>query len=99
SIAPRDTNTIYVPIIVERIKTWAMIDTGATFSCVSPAFCSALGLAPSPPKQGTIRLGHNDSKVLSRLGEIKLHVLHWRAKPYQCFHFLTLAITKWTILA
>ena len=76
SIAPRDTNTIYVPIIVERIKTWAMIDTGATFSCVSPAFCSALGLAPSPPKQGTIRLGHNDSKVLSRLGEIKLHVLY-----------------------
>ncbi|ORE01633.1 hypothetical protein BCV72DRAFT_236027, partial [Rhizopus microsporus var. microsporus] len=50
SIAPRDTNTIYVPIVVENIKTWAMIDTGATFSCVSPSFCSALDLVPLPPK-------------------------------------------------
>ena len=50
-------------------------------------------------------LGHNDvirynkNYYILRLGQ-KLHtVIHWRAKPYQCFHFLTLAITKWTILA
>jgi hypothetical protein len=76
SIAPRDTNTSYVPIVVERIKTWAMIDIGATFSCVSPSFCSALSLVPLPHKQGTIRLGHNESTVLSRLGEIKLNVFY-----------------------
>ncbi|CEG77015.1 hypothetical protein RMATCC62417_11832 [Rhizopus microsporus] len=76
SIAPRGTNTVYVPIVVEHIKTWAMIDTGTVFFCVSSSLCSALGLVPLPPKQGTVRLGHNESTVLSWLGEIRLIVFH-----------------------
>src|SRR6478609_8439987 len=75
SKAPSNTNTLYVPIIIEHIKTWAMIDTGSSFSCVSPSFCSALGLVPTP-NPGSIKLGHNSSSTVSRLGIINLTVYY-----------------------
>ncbi|KAG1166990.1 hypothetical protein G6F71_009632 [Rhizopus microsporus] len=52
-----------------------MIDTGSSFSCVSPSFCSALGLVPTP-NPGSIKLGHNSSSTVSRLGIINLTVYY-----------------------
>ena len=67
SKVPSNTIMLYVPIIIEHIKTWAMIDTDSSFSCASPSFCSALGLIPMH-NQGSIKLGHNSSSTVSRLG-------------------------------
>ncbi|KAG1044098.1 hypothetical protein G6F43_011505 [Rhizopus delemar] len=47
SKAPSNINTLYAPIIIEHIKTWAMIDTSSSFSCVPPLFCLAFDLVPT----------------------------------------------------
>ncbi|KAG1446159.1 hypothetical protein G6F55_011659 [Rhizopus delemar] len=62
SKAPSNTNTLYVPIIIEHIKTWAMTDTDSSFSCASPSFYSALGLVPIH-NPGSIKLGHDSSST------------------------------------
>ncbi|KAG1255689.1 hypothetical protein G6F68_010150 [Rhizopus microsporus] len=65
SKVPSNTIMLYVPIIIEHIKTWAMIDTDSSFSCASPSFCSALGLIPMH-NQGSIKLGHNSSSTVQQ---------------------------------
>ncbi|KAI9347915.1 hypothetical protein BD770DRAFT_395597, partial [Pilaira anomala] len=36
------SNMIIVPIVIENIKTYAILDTGATISIISPSFASFL---------------------------------------------------------
>ena len=39
------SNSILIPVIIENVKTFAVIDTGASFSIVSPEFVSSLGFS------------------------------------------------------
>lgn len=65
SLLPENkSNMIIFPIIIENIKTYAILDTGATFSMISPAFASFLGDSVEIlPATGTIQLGHSDTRV------------------------------------
>jgi hypothetical protein len=89
SKTPLNAYTLYVPIIIEHIKTWAMIDTGSFFFCVSPSFCSALCFV-SIPNQDSIKLGHNSSSTVSQLGIINLTVYYNRVRltyEFEVFDF------------
>ena len=62
-LPPHKSNSILIPVIIESIKTFAVIDTGASFSIVSPSFVKFLGSSVAVlPSAGQIQLGHTDTK-------------------------------------
>ncbi len=66
---------IVIPVVVEGVPTYAMVDTGATWMVVSESFLSALPAQPSRPVlEGlTIALaGTSAPGKLIRLGEMKI---------------------------
>lgn len=70
---------IIIPITIETIKTYAIVDTGATFSMVSPEFASFLGNSVKiVPTTGSIQLGHSDTKI-SRTSSTILNI-HYNKK-------------------
>jgi hypothetical protein len=54
-------NLIYLPITIENANCWALCDTGANFSCISPTLCDFLNLNKIN-KNGSITL-INDDKI------------------------------------
>ncbi|GAA5806142.1 hypothetical protein HPULCUR_011672, partial [Helicostylum pulchrum] len=68
------TNMLVLPVIIENIKTYAILDTGSTFSIISPSFASAIN-ATITPTSGTIQLGHANS-VEKRYGFSSLRLFY-----------------------
>ncbi|KAI7870883.1 uncharacterized protein EV154DRAFT_394795, partial [Mucor mucedo] len=71
-LLPIETNSIIVPIILEGIKTWALIDSGSSFSCVTPSLSTKItNLKFSPSiiynKNQFIKLAHKES-FIERIG-------------------------------
>ncbi|KAI9330389.1 hypothetical protein BD770DRAFT_403856 [Pilaira anomala] len=48
---------IIIPVVIENIKTYAMLDTGSTFSTLTPEFASCIK-AKITPSSGVVQLGH-----------------------------------------
>ena len=72
------SNMITLPIILENIKTYAMLDSGSTTSMVSPKFVSSLGLHIEPIPQeypNFIQLGHSSSRT-SRIGLVFISIYY-----------------------
>lgn len=72
------SNMITFPIILESIKTYGMLDSGATVSMVSPAFVSAIGKTPIPistSEASFIQLGHSQV-TKPRLGTVNLDLFY-----------------------
>ena len=93
SVPPANkSNMIIVPIVIENIKTYAILDTGATFSIISPAFAAVLGDSIKlQPSNGTISLGHPDSKYKS-LNKTLLSIFYNKKSlkhTFEVFQFYT----------
>jgi hypothetical protein len=75
SIPPENkSNMLTLPVIIENIKTYAILDTGSTFSIVSPSFAAAIN-ATITPVTGTIQLGHSNA-VETRQGVASLNIFY-----------------------
>ncbi|GAA5812680.1 hypothetical protein MFLAVUS_006137 [Mucor flavus] len=85
-----ESNVIITPITIESIKTYAIVDTGATFSMVSPEFASFLGNSVKiTPTTGSIKLGHSDTTI-SRTSSTILNILYNKKKlehKFEVFSF------------
>ncbi|KAI7884993.1 uncharacterized protein EV154DRAFT_567822 [Mucor mucedo] len=70
------SNMIIIPVIIQNIRTYAIIDTGATFSMIFPSFASFLGDSVSiHPSLGTVQLGHVDN-VCNRQGNVLINLFY-----------------------
>ena len=70
------SNMIIIPIIIQSIRTYAIIDTGATFSMISPSFVSFLGTSVQVlPSLGTIQLGHVET-LREKVGNISINLFY-----------------------
>ncbi|KAI8355657.1 hypothetical protein EDC96DRAFT_566703 [Choanephora cucurbitarum] len=63
------SNALIVPLVVENVAVYALVDSGATFSVVHPSFFSFLSL-PLVPASGSVQLGHELSSS-PRLGQCR----------------------------
>lgn len=74
------SNSILIPVILENIKTFAVVDTGASFSIVSPEFVKSLGSSVVVfPSTGNIQLGHTQS-TQKRFGHCFLDIFYNKIK-------------------
>ena len=75
SIPPSNkSNMIIIPVVIENIKTYAMLDTGSTFSSLTPEFASAIK-AKITPASGVVQLGHA-SAIEDRNGSTSLKIFY-----------------------
>ncbi|CEP09799.1 hypothetical protein [Parasitella parasitica] len=66
------TNCICVPIVVQNVSCFGLVDSGATFSCITNElfmFLSGQSFASFKPSNDVVQLGHVSSTV-SRLGQL-----------------------------
>ncbi|KAI9485498.1 MAG: hypothetical protein EXX96DRAFT_645442 [Benjaminiella poitrasii] len=77
SIAPKQTSkSIILPVIIENVKIYALLDTGATCSCISPSFFNSFGSSVSYTKNtGKVQLAHEDVQI-NRIGHTVLSVFY-----------------------
>ncbi|KAI8062069.1 hypothetical protein BDF21DRAFT_467193 [Thamnidium elegans] len=68
------SNMLVLPVIIENIKTYAILDTGSTFSIITPSFASAIN-ATITPTSGNIQLGHANV-VEKRHGFSRLQIFY-----------------------
>ncbi|KAI8966917.1 hypothetical protein BDB01DRAFT_857440 [Pilobolus umbonatus] len=84
------SNSILIPVILNNIKTFAIIDTGASFSIVSPFFVRSLGSSVVvSPSVGNIQLGHSQVKK-PREGHCLLNIFYNKIKllfKFEIFDF------------
>jgi hypothetical protein len=69
SLPPKKkSNSLFVPVIIENITTYSLIDSGSSFSMITPEFFNSL-VPPIPlvKQEGTIQLGHVDNAI-NRIG-------------------------------
>ncbi|KAI7864874.1 uncharacterized protein EV154DRAFT_584816 [Mucor mucedo] len=70
------SNMIIIPVIIQNIRTYAIIDTGATFSMISPSFASFLGDSiVITPSSGTVQLGHVNN-FCDRKGNVSINIFY-----------------------
>ncbi|KAL9537369.1 hypothetical protein PS6_011749 [Mucor atramentarius] len=80
SAAPAMTcNSICVPLVIQNVLCFGLVDSGATFSCVTKEFFTYLGgpsLATYKSASGVVQLlGHIDSSI-SRFGSVDLKLFY-----------------------
>jgi len=80
SAAPAmSSNSICVPLVVQNVLCFGLVDSGATFSCVTKEFFTYLGGPPSlatyKSASGVVQLGHIDS-FISRFGSVDLKLFY-----------------------
>jgi transposase InsO family protein len=78
SVPPSNkSNCIIIPIVLQNIRTYAMIDTGANFSMCTPEFAAAVAdTAPTTSAtSGQIQLGHTTA-VHNRIGTVNLQLFY-----------------------
>lgn len=68
------SNMLILPVIIENIQTYAILDTGSTFSIISPSFASAIN-ATITPTSGNIQLGHSNA-IEPRHGSTSLTIFY-----------------------
>jgi hypothetical protein len=86
SLPPRQiSNSLFVPAIIENITTYSLIDSGSSFSMVTPEFFNSL-VPPIPlvKQEGTIQLGHVNNAI-SRIGSCTLKVFYNKKSFYHTF--------------
>lgn len=88
----KKSNSLFVPAIIENISTYSLLDTGSTFSMVTPDFYNAL-VPPVPlvRQPGKIQLGHIDNNV-DRIGFCQLKVFYNKkfvTHTFEVFPFFT----------
>ncbi|KAG2192539.1 hypothetical protein INT47_011652 [Mucor saturninus] len=67
---------IIVPVIIQNTRTYAIIDTGAIFSMISPSFVSFLGDSITiTPSSGTVQLGHVNN-FCDRKGNVAINLYY-----------------------
>jgi transposase InsO family protein len=70
------SNNILVPLVVEHVKTFGVLDTGSSFSIISPRFFKSLGnKVDFTPMDGTVQLGHSES-TQPRIGYTLLDIYY-----------------------
>ncbi|KAI8635852.1 hypothetical protein BD408DRAFT_125695 [Parasitella parasitica] len=72
------TNCICVPIVVQNVLCFGLVDSGATFSCITNEFFTFLGgqsISSFKPDSGIVQLGHVSSSV-SRVGSVDLNLFY-----------------------
>lgn len=86
------SNSILIPVILENTKTFAVVDTGASFSIVSPDFVKSLGSSVVVfPSSGSIQLGHKQSHQ-QRTGHCFLDIFYNKIKfkfKFEIFDFFS----------
>jgi hypothetical protein len=59
-------NSIYLPLTIQNLPTWCLLDTGCSFSSISPRLAKHLNINIIN-KNGNVKLGHNNTSV-KRIG-------------------------------
>ncbi|CEP08563.1 hypothetical protein, partial, partial [Parasitella parasitica] len=73
------SNSIFVPLVVQNVVCFGLVDTGATFSCITDEFfqflggTSLVGYKPSVDDDVTIQLAHQVATV-PRTGMVDLQL-------------------------
>jgi hypothetical protein len=79
SAAPTmSSNSICVPIVVQNVLCFGLVDSGATFSCVTKEFFEFLGgelIHTYKPASGVVQLGHVESSV-ARSGSVDIKLFY-----------------------
>lgn len=76
NIPTHKSNSILIPLVVENVKVFGILDTGCTFSIISPRFFKSLGNTVGfTPKDGTVQLGHTES-TQPRIGYSILNIYY-----------------------
>jgi hypothetical protein len=79
SAAPAmSSNSICVPLVVQNVLWFGLVDSGGIFSCVTKEFFTYLGgpsLATYKSASGVVQLGHIDSSI-SRFGSVDLKLFY-----------------------
>ncbi|KAI9324394.1 hypothetical protein BD770DRAFT_450260 [Pilaira anomala] len=55
------SNMIIISVVIENIKTYTMLDTGSTFSTLTPNFAACIK-AKITPASGVVQLGYANSQ-------------------------------------
>lgn len=69
SYSSQNTDSFYVPITIEDAELWALVNTGTTFSAISPRLCKSFGWS-LVPRTGTIHLA-SSSTTIKRIGQAR----------------------------
>ena len=83
------SNSICVPLVVQNVVCFGIVDTGATFSCITNEFFDSLGGRSHPGYQASmddsvVQLAHEVSTV-PRIGAVKLNLEYNRLNKSHMF--------------
>ncbi|KAI8635774.1 hypothetical protein BD408DRAFT_407654 [Parasitella parasitica] len=85
------SNSLLIPLIVEQVKVYGVLDTGCTFSICAPQFAESLGVAINYAVDGNVQLGHT-STLQPRIGTCYLKVFYNKRSfthKFEIFDFFT----------
>ena len=88
-------NLIYLPITIENVKCWALLDSGSNFSTISPTLCKFINSSVSlTNKKQCITLINNDKT--ERIGKTKqeLRIQYGSEVTYSTMELFTLFADK-----
>jgi transposase InsO family protein len=93
SLPPKKkSNSLFVPAVIENITTYSLVDSGSSFSMITPEFFNSL-VPPVPlvKQEGTIQLGHVENTI-NRIGSCTLKVFYNKRSfkhTFEVFPFFT----------
>ncbi|KAK4511091.1 18S rRNA pseudouridine methyltransferase [Mucor velutinosus] len=84
------TNAICVPIVVQNVICFGLVDTGATFSCVTDKFfqflggTSLAGFEANDDDESFVQMAHEVTTV-PRIGAVRLHISYNKSNKNHLF--------------